>query len=86
MRRKGKHFLVTSSENSLESTAFAEEISRWMLDGCSNIFFILADSAGSIMFQSFPYLLLIWHLNYALLFFEQIYRGYRIMNCQPYHK
>ena len=34
--KEGKHFLVTSSENSLESTAFAEEISRWMLDGCSN--------------------------------------------------
>lgn len=85
--KEGKHFLVTSSENSMESTAFAEEISRWMLDGCSNIFFYIGGfsrehpvSEFSVSsFDMAPELC-------AAVLLEQIYRGYRIMNCQPYHK
>ena len=85
--KEGKHFMVTSSENSMESTAFAEEISRWMMNGCSNIFFYIGGfrpehdvSEFSVSsFDMAPELC-------AAVLLEQIYRSCRIMNCQPYHK
>lgn len=85
--KEGNHFMVTSSENSMESTAFAEEISRWMMNGCSNIFFYIGGfrpehdvSEFSVSsFDMAPELC-------AAVLLEQIYRSCRIMNCQPYHK
>lgn len=86
-QKEGKHFLVTSCENNIESSAFADEISRWMINGCSNIFFYIGGFSSEHNFTEFsvssfdmkPELC-------ATVLLEQIYRGYRIMNCQPYHK
>lgn len=85
--KEGKHFLVTSFGESMESTAFAEEISRWMINGCSNIYFYIGEFSKEHDFLPFtvssfdmaPELC-------ATVLLEQIYRGFRIINRQPYHK
>lgn len=85
--KEGKHFFVSSLGKSMESTAFADEISRWMIDGCSNICFYIGEFSKELEFSEFsvssfdmaPELC-------ATVLLEQIYRGFRIINRQPYHK
>lgn len=85
--KEGKHFLLAGTGETMESTAFADEISRWMINGCSNIYFYIGEFGSEYGFSNFsvssfdmgPELC-------AAVLLEQIYRGYRIINHQPYHK
>lgn len=78
---------------SMDSVAFSEEINRKGIEGQSNIAFVIGGSLGlseqvyqradkqiSFSKMTFPHQLM------RVILLEQIYRGYRIMNHEPYHK
>lgn len=78
---------------SIDSIAMAKKIKNLMLDGFSNINFIIGGSLGlskdvlnkadyklSFSKMTFPHNLM------RLILIEQIYRSFRIINNHPYHK
>lgn len=77
----------------LDSIQFAQKIQKIGVDGKSHIIFIIGGSLGledGILKQSdfllsfskmtFP------HQMMRMILLEQVYRGYRIINGEPYHK
>lgn len=75
------------------SHLFAKKISEWELKACGNISFIIGGSIGlskevldiskekiSFSDMTFPHQLM------RVIFLEQLYRAYRIINNEPYHK
>jgi 23S rRNA (pseudouridine1915-N3)-methyltransferase len=70
----------------LTSEDFAEQINTWGISGISEIVFII----GASDFESNSTLALTsMEMDSGLsatVVFEQIYRAYRILNNQPYHK
>ncbi|MDG2769826.1 23S rRNA (pseudouridine(1915)-N(3))-methyltransferase RlmH, partial [Vibrio parahaemolyticus] len=78
---------------SMDSLKFSEEISKLMLDGHSTINFIIGGSIGlsnevlersnlKLSFSKFTFP----HQLMRLILIEQIYRAFKIMNNEPYHK
>jgi len=78
---------------SLSSEEFSEKIQSIMIDGINNITFIIGGSLGlskevlnkshfklSFSKMTFPHQLM------RLILLEQIYRGFKIMKGEPYHK
>lgn len=78
---------------SLDSVGFAGKIEELGISGISSIVFVIGGSLGlsdtvlkranyriSFSKMTFP------HQLFRLMLLEQIYRGYRIMNHEPYHK
>lgn len=79
--------------NNLSSESFAEKIGNLMNEGKSHITFVIGGSLGlsdevlnradyrlSFSKMTFPHQLM------RVILSEQIYRAYRIMNNEPYHK
>ena len=79
--------------NQLTSEAFAEKINQLGIQGTSHITLIIGGSIGlsddiikrsnyalSFSKMTFPHQLM------RVILLEQIYRGYRIMSGEPYHK
>lgn len=77
----------------VSSEELAKTISRWGVDGFSNIQFVIGGSIGlhksiidkagyhlSFSKMTFPHQLM------RVILLEQIYRSYRIINNEPYHK
>lgn len=77
----------------LDSVAFSKYINKTGLEGCSHIQFIIGGSLGlseevlkradfnvSFSKMTFPHQLM------RVILLEQIYRSYRIINNEPYHK
>ena len=77
----------------MDSVAFSDYIAKRMEEGKSQITFIIGGSLGlseevmkrckySVSFSdmTFPHQLM------RVVLFEQIYRGFRILNHEPYHK
>lgn len=77
----------------LDSVAFSEELSKLFVGGKSDICFVIGGSIGlsdsvlkradtklSFSDMTFPHQLMRYILS------EQIYRAFRIMNHEPYHK
>lgn len=78
---------------SMDSLKFSQEISKLMLDGHSTINFIIGGSIGlsnevlersnlKLSFSKFTFP----HQLMRLILIEQIYRAFKIMNNEPYHK
>lgn len=78
---------------SLDSVAFSHKINDLMIDGHSNITFVIGGSLGlsdevlkradyklSFSKMTFPHKLM------RVILMEQIYRAFRIINNHPYHK
>ncbi len=78
---------------SLDSVEFANKINDLMIDGHSNITFVIGGSLGlsnevleradyklSFSKMTFPHKLM------RVILMEQIYRAFRIINNHPYHK
>ena len=76
-----------------DSVAFGRQIERLGIEGKSHIIFIIGGSLGldpaiikradypiSFSKMTFP------HQMMRMILLEQIYRGYRIVNGEPYHK
>lgn len=77
----------------LSSEEFSEKIESLMIEGINDITFIIGGSLGlskevsqrsnfklSFSKMTFPHQLM------RVILLEQIYRGFRIMKCEPYHK
>ena len=77
----------------LDSEELSEKIEKLGIQGTSHIYFIIGGSLGladevvkradfklSFSKMTFPHQLM------RVILLEQIYRGYRIMNNEPYHK
>lgn len=77
----------------LDSVAFSEKIEKLGISGKSHIIFVIGGSLGlsrevlqaaderiSFSDMTFPHQLM------RVILLEQIYRGYRIANHEPYHK
>lgn len=77
----------------LDSVALSEYIEKLQIQGCSHIYFVIGGSLGlsdevlkradyklSFSPMTFPHQLM------RVVLLEQIYRSYRIMNHEPYHK
>ena len=84
---------LTLDGKALTSEGFSEKIEDLMLEGKSNISFIIGGSLGlsdqvikasnyemSFSKMTFPHQLM------RLILLEQVYRGFRIMKGEPYHK
>lgn len=78
---------------SLDSVAFAQQLDKLAVQGKSHICFVIGGSLGlseevsrrsnlklSFSAMTFPHQLM------RVILLEQIYRGYRILNHEPYHK
>lgn len=76
-----------------DSVAFGRQIEKLGIDGKSHIIFVIGGSLGldpeiikradellSFSKMTFPHQLM------RMILLEQIYRGYRIVNGEPYHK
>ena len=76
-----------------DSVAFSQRLEKLGVDGISDIDFVIGGSLGldervlhradeklSFSDMTFPHQLM------RVILLEQIYRGYRIMNHEPYHK
>lgn len=77
----------------LTSEEFAKKLDTLAINGCSNVSFIIGGSLGLhdtvlkradmlLSFSAFTFP----HQLMRLILLEQIYRGYRIINGEPYHK
>lgn len=77
----------------MDSVAFAQKIEQMCVEGVSHIQFVIGGSLGlhekvskvsgwklSFSRMTFPHQLM------RVILLEQIYRGYRIINGEPYHK
>lgn len=86
LSESGKHFYVIPGEDSKKSTEFAEMINDLSVTGESKLHFYIGDLDISDIEK--------FHVSsfsqngslIAVILLEQIYRAYRILNCQPYHK
>lgn len=77
----------------LDSVAFSRELDRLAASGCSHLVFVIGGSLGlsdqvlkranmkiSFSDMTFPHQLM------RIILLEQVYRGFRIINREPYHK
>ena len=84
--------LLDEKGKEYNSTKFSEKIQNWMLSGKKRIVFVVGGSYGfsnnvyqrgnekiSLSKMTFS------HQMVRLFFLEQLYRGYSILNNQPYH-
>lgn len=92
--REDSHVVVLAIEGQqLSSVEFSDKLSRLMVDGKSDITFVIGGSLGldagiirradillSFSRMTFPHQLM------RVVLLEQLYRAYRIMNNEPYHK
>lgn len=77
----------------LTSEQLAENVNKWGIDGYSDIQFVIG---GSLGLHSSITDLATFHLSFSKMTFphqlmrvillEQVYRSYRIINHEPYHK
>ena len=92
--KDGAYVIALAIEGkSLDSVAFSHKINDLMIDGHSNITFVIGGSLGlsdevlkradyklSFSKMTFPHKLM------RVILMEQIYRAFRIINNHPYHK
>jgi len=77
----------------LNSLAFSERLSRLFVDGNSHLAFLIGGSLGldERIVKRADYLLSFSNMTFPhqlmrVILLEQIYRAFRIMNHEPYHK
>ena len=96
LKRLKDNMYVVSLEidgKSLSSESLADKLEQLTVDGISSIAFVIGGSLGlskavskradfrlSFSRMTFP------HQMMRVILLEQIYRGYRILNHEPYHK
>ena len=92
--REGAYVIALAIDGKqLDSVELSEKMEKLRISGNSNIVFVIGGSLGladgilkradfklSFSRMTFPHQLM------RVILLEQIYRGYRIMNHEPYHK
>lgn len=86
LKEPGEHFLVTPGKESMQSTEFAQLINDRSVQGISKFHFYIGDleleEIKKFHISSFTQSASLT----GTVLLEQIYRAYRILNHQPYHK
>lgn len=79
--------------NSLDSVGFSKKIEQLGVQGKSHIVFLIGGSLGldDMLLKDVDYKLSFSEMTFPhqlmrVILLEQLYRGYRIANHQPYHK
>lgn len=86
MSQPGKHFYVTPGCDSKKSEEFAEMINDLSVTGESKVYFYIGDF-DSYQMEEFHVSSFCQNGSLtSVILLEQIYRAYRILSCQPYHK
>ncbi len=93
MRQDAYRIALAIDGKELDSVAFSQKLDRLFVSGKSHILFVIGGSLGlheevlraadermSFSRLTFPHQLM------RVILLEQIYRGYRILNHEPYHK
>lgn len=93
IRDDGYVIALAIDGKTLDSVALSEKIDKLGLSGKSNVYFVIGGSLGlsdavmrradyklSFSRMTFPHQLM------RVILLEQIYRSYRIINHEPYHK
>lgn len=93
IREKDYVIALAIEGEALDSVAFSEKLERLAIEGKNNIDFVIGGSLGlspevlsradyrlSFSGMTFPHQLM------QIILLEQIYRAFRIMNHEPYHK
>ncbi|HEY5466130.1 MAG TPA: 23S rRNA (pseudouridine(1915)-N(3))-methyltransferase RlmH [Clostridia bacterium] len=85
--------LLDLAGSKLDSTGFASKLSEWMEHGGASVTFVIGGSNGvssevSIRANARFCLsdLTFTHAMARLILLEQLYRGFRILSGEPYHK
>lgn len=88
-------FVVVLDRNGspLSSTGLAEHLNRWMVQGRSHIAFIIGGGAGLApeIIQRADFLLSFSSMTFPhplmrVICLEQLYRAYKILRNEPYHR
>ncbi|MBR0382919.1 MAG: 23S rRNA (pseudouridine(1915)-N(3))-methyltransferase RlmH [Eubacterium sp.] len=91
---------VLPGESRITSEELSRLIGKWESAGMRRILFLIPDPEESLPAEEEPVQSLQWHADFLLpvssfsmgsdmvtmILYEQIYRGYRILHNQPYHK
>lgn len=86
IKSKSKIIKLTTTNIQYTSEEFANKINKLGVDGISNIVFLIGEYEYSVdEYMSLSKMDLDIGTLTTILF-EQIYRGYRILNNHPYHK
>lgn len=86
LKESGEHFLVTPGNDTMTSPDFAQIINESSVQGISKFHFYIGDLESD---QVKPFHVSSFTQSGSLtgtILLEQIYRAYRILNHQPYHK
>lgn len=84
--------LVSIEGNLISSEELADKISKLSLTGKSDVTFLISDlEISNEIMERVDYSLTISNMSMdidilVMIVFEQIYRAYRIINNEPYHK
>ena len=77
----------------LDSVELAEQIEQWNVSGISHMVFVIGGSLGlsKKVLKRADYLLSFSKMTFPhqlmrVILLEQVYRGFRIRNHEPYHK
>ena len=84
--------LLDDKGKSFTSLKFSEKLQGWMLSGKKRLVFIVGGAYGLTdeLYQRGDEILSLSRMTFShqmvrLFFVEQIYRGYAILNNEPYH-
>lgn len=86
MSEQGRHFYVTPGKDSRTSIEFSKMINDLSVAGESKLHFYIGDLDSCDMERFHISSFLQNGSLTAVILLEQIYRAYRILNGQPYHK
>ena len=82
-------YFISYDSGTLSSEEFADTINRHGLNGCSHLVFMIGYPLPTevTFYAGLPITTLTLSNSLCgVVLFEQIYRAYRILNNQPYHK
>lgn len=85
--KSGEHIVINEISKGMTSEAFAESIKNMEIHGISNCSFYINCRPEGVDVKEFT--ISKFQIDFGLLgaiLCEQIYRGYRIIHGQPYHK
>lgn len=85
-KQEGRHFLVVSGKKTYTSPGFAKELEQCAVKGVSVFNFYIGEFPKEGMEQFCVSSFSVNKSLTAVILMEQIYRSFRIMNHQPYHK
>lgn len=88
LKEPGEHFFVKAGKDSMQSTEFAQWINESSVQGISKVHFYIGDLESlNLEIKEFPVSSFTQSGSLTTtILLEQIYRAYRILNHQPYHK